>query len=76
MARAWTGDQQQSNLRWDGLDPYHFLRFYMKQDRKGVTLVPLKNTPANWAAMKAAYLELHNLKIAASKVIPDNRLFF
>ena len=65
-----------ANLRWDGLDPYHFLRFYMKQDRKGVTLVPLKNTPANWAAMKPAYLELHNLKIAASKVIPDQQALF
>ena len=64
------------NLRWDGLDPYSFLRFYIKQDRKGTTLVPFKNTPANWAAMKDAYLELHNLKIAESIVIPGQQALF
>ena len=64
------------NLRWDGLDPYSFLRFYIKQDRKGTTMVPFKNTPANWAAMKDAYLELHNLKIAESKVIHGQQALF
>ena len=39
-------------------------------------MVPFKNTPANWAAMKDSYLELRTLRIADSKVINGQQALF
>ena len=63
------------NSRWNGLDPYSLLSSFMRVDRDGVAILPMKNTPSRFRWNCTQYLDLHGLKIANSKVIEGIALF-
>ena len=57
------------------MDPYSFLTSFMKRDKDGVAILPMKNTPSRFSWDRSQYLDLHGLKIADSKVIEGKALF-